>query len=64
MTDPKPRQVEAEKILDALTALSVNLSCHCDVPPHTMVLPASKVREVCDEIDEAVAALKRLLTHP
>ena len=53
--------VEAGKVLDALAALSLDLACHCDVPPHTMILPASKVREACDAIDEAVAALRRIL---
>ena len=56
-----PIVVQADKILDALAALSADLACHCDVPPHTMILPASKVREACDAIDQAVAALKRIL---
>jgi hypothetical protein len=53
---------EASKILDALATLSVDLACHCDVPPHTLVLPAGKVSEVCSAIDQAVLALKRILT--
>jgi hypothetical protein len=61
MNDPAQTAAEASKILDALAALSSDLACHCDVPPHTMILPASKVREACDAIDEAVAALKRIL---
>jgi hypothetical protein len=48
-------------VLDALAALSVDLACHCDVPPHTMILPAGKVREACDAIDEAVVALRHIL---
>ncbi len=52
---------EAGKALDALAALSVELSCHCDVHPDTLILPARKVREACDTIDEAVFALKRIL---
>jgi hypothetical protein len=61
MNTPEQSAAEAGKILDALAALSADLACHCDVPPHTMILPASKVREACDAIDEAVAALKRIL---
>jgi hypothetical protein len=53
---------EASRILDALATLSVDLACHCDVPPHTLVLPAGKVSEVCSAIDQAVLALKRILT--
>ena len=52
---------EVGKVLDALAALSLDLSCHCDVAPHTLVLPASKVREACDAIDVAVDSLKRIL---
>jgi hypothetical protein len=61
MNAPEKTAVEACKVLDALAALSLDLACHCDVPPHTMILPASKVREACDAIDEAVAALRRIL---
>ena len=52
---------EAGRVLDDLAALSIDLSCHCDAPPYKLVLPASKVREACDAIDDAVAALKRIL---
>ncbi len=58
----KDTAIEVGKILDDLAALSIDLSCHCDVPPHTLVLPASKVREACDAIDDAVASLKRILS--
>ena len=61
MDSPEKTAEEAGRILDALAALSADLACHCDVPPHTIILPASKVREACDAIDEAVAALKRIL---
>jgi hypothetical protein len=61
MESPEKTAVEAGQVLDALAALSADLACHCDVPPHTIILPASKVREACDAIDEAVAALKRIL---
>ena len=52
---------EAGKALDALAALSVQLSCQCDVPPETLVLPAGKLREACAVIDEAVSALKKIV---
>jgi hypothetical protein len=58
---PNDTALEVGKVLDTLAALSLDLSCHCDVPPHTLVLPASKLREACDAIDDAVLALKRLL---
>ena len=53
--------VEAAKVLDDLAALSIDLSCHCNVPPHMLVLSASKIREACETIDDAVASLKRIL---
>jgi hypothetical protein len=52
---------EAAKVLDALAAVSMELSCHCGVPPTTLVLSASKVQETCAKIDEAVCALKKIL---
>ena len=61
MQPAKDTAVEAGKILDDLAALSIDLSCHCSTAPHTLVLPASKVREACDAIDDAVASLKRIL---
>jgi hypothetical protein len=54
--------VEAARVLDTLAALSVELACHCDVPPERLVLQAAKVRETCATLDEAVAALKRILS--
>ncbi len=66
MDASKQTTIEAGKALDALAALSVRLSCHYDnVPPHALVLPAAKLREACDTIDEAVGALKKILmsTH-
>ena len=53
--------VEVCKVLDALSALAVDLSCHCDVPPETLILSAQKSRDACAAIDEGVAALKKLL---
>jgi hypothetical protein len=53
--------VKAGRVLDALAALSIRLSCHCDVAPETLVLNAAKVKEACNAIDDAVDALKRIL---
>jgi hypothetical protein len=53
--------IEAGKVLDTLTALSARLSCHCDLPPDTLVLEAGKVKEACDAIDGAVMSLKQIL---
>jgi len=52
---------EASKVLDALAAVSMELSCHCGVPAHTLVLSASQVQETCQKIDDAVCALKKIL---
>ena len=52
---------EAAKVLDALAAVSIDLSCHCSVPPHTLVLSAAKVQDACSKIDDAVGALKKIL---
>ena len=54
--------VEAARVLDDLAALSIDLSCHCNAPPHSLVLTAAKIREACEAIDDAVASLKRILT--
>ena len=52
---------EASKVLDALAAVSMELSCHCGAPAHTLVLSASQVQETCEKIDDAVCALKKIL---
>jgi len=57
----EPTTIEAGRVLDALAALSIRLSCHCDVAPDTLVLNAAKVKEACTAIDDAVDALKRIL---
>jgi len=58
---PQATANEAGKALDALVALSVQLSCHCDVEPDTLVLPARKVHKACSIINEAVLALKKIV---
>jgi len=61
MDRPQFTALEAGKALDALAALSVELSCHCSSHPDKLILPAHKVKEACGIIDEAVAALKKIL---
>jgi len=53
---------EASKVLDALAAVSMELQCHCGEPTHKLVLTASQVQETCAKIDDAVVALKKILT--
>ncbi|MDQ6618738.1 MAG: hypothetical protein M3Z31_03410 [Pseudomonadota bacterium] len=52
---------EVCKILDRLTALSVDLSCHRGPPAERVVLPADTLRDSCKTINEAVSSLKRIL---
>ena len=59
--NPQVTSLEAGKALDALAALSVELSCHRNCHPDTLILPAHKVQEACSIIDEAVTALKKIL---
>ena len=61
MNAPQETAVEAGKALDALAALSAQLSCPCDVHPDTLILPARKVQEACNIIDAAVLALKEIV---
>ena len=60
-TITKETAAEVSKVLDNLTALSVDLSCHRDAPPEHLVLSAEKVRHSCRTISEAVTTLKRIL---
>jgi hypothetical protein len=60
-TATRDTAVEVCKILDRLTALSVDLSCHRGEPADRVVLPAAKLQDSCATINEAVASLKRIL---
>ena len=57
MNPTTAQAAEVCKVLDALSALAVDLSCHCEVPPDTLILSAKKTRDACSAIDEGVAAL-------
>jgi len=61
MTATTDTAAEVCRVLDALAALSVDMSCDCDVPPDTLILSAKKTRDACAAIDEAVAALRKIL---
>jgi hypothetical protein len=53
--------VEVSRVLDTLSALAVELSCQCEVPPDTLILSAQKTRDACAAIEEGVSALKSIL---
>ena len=60
-TATKATAIEVAKVLDTLSALAVDLSCQCDVPPDTLILSAQKTRDACAAIEDGVAALKAIL---
>jgi ribosome-associated translation inhibitor RaiA len=59
----KETALEAGKVLDALSALAVDLSCDCEIPADTLILSAQKTRDACAAIDEAVLALKTIIRN-
>jgi len=61
MTPTTATAAEVSSVLDSLEALAVDLSCHCEVPPDTLILTAQRTRDACAAIDEGVAALRRIL---
>jgi hypothetical protein len=61
MTPTAATAAEVSKVLDALEALAVDLSCDCEVPPDTLILSAQKTREACTAIGEGVTALRNIL---
>ena len=61
MTPTAATSAEVSKVLDALEALAVDLSCDCEVPPDTLVLSAHKTRAACTAIEEGVTALRKIL---
>jgi hypothetical protein len=61
MNPTTAQALEVCKVLDALSALAADLSCHCDVPPDTLILSAKKTRDACAAIEEGVSALKTIL---
>jgi len=61
MNPTKETAIEVCKVLDTLSALAVELSCHCDVPPDTLILSARRTRDACVAIEDGVSALKTIL---
>ena len=61
MNPTSAQAVEVCKVLDALAALAVDLSCHCEVPPDTLILSAKRTRDACTAIEEGVGALREIL---
>ena len=61
MTPTAATAEEVSKVLDALEALAADLSCHCEVPPDTLILSAQKTRDACAAIEGGVAALRNVL---
>ena len=49
--------------LDALSAVSIDLYCYCDVAPDTLLVSAGKTREACEAIKEGIEALKAIVEH-
>ena len=61
MTPTAATAAEVSKVLDALEALAVDLSCDCEVPPDTLILSAQKTRDACAAIEGGVSALRNIL---
>lgn len=61
MQETKKTAMEVCTVLDSLSALSQDLSCHVQAPQDTLVLSAGKTHDACLAIDEAVKALKKIL---
>ena len=51
---------ELYKVMDALVALKVDLSCDPHIPGETLVLSAEKSRDACDALQTASAAIKHI----
>lgn len=61
MQTTRKMAIEVGTVLDSLTALSQDLSCHGKTDREALVLTAGKTQDACDAIDEAVTALKEIL---
>ena len=62
MTSNNNPDAELGRVLDALNAIRLDLSCYGNHPPHVLVLSAAKVRDTCRALDDAVFGLKRILS--
>jgi len=51
---------ELYKVMDALVALKVDLSCDPHIPGEALVLSAEKARYACEALETASASIKHL----
>jgi len=51
---------ELYKIMDALAALKIDLTCDPHIPGESLVLSASKVRDACEALHSATASIKEV----
>ena len=51
---------ELYKVMDALVALKVELSCDPHIPGEALVLSAEKARDACEALESASASIKHL----
>jgi len=51
---------ELYKIMDALVALKIDLSCDPHIPGEALVLSAEKARDACEALETASASIKHL----
>ena len=49
---------ELYKVMDALVALKIDLSCDPHVPGEALVLSAAKARDACEALNTATASIK------
>ena len=51
---------ELYKVMDALVALKVELSCDPHIPGEALVLSAEKARDACEALDIASTSIRHL----
>ena len=51
---------ELYKVMDALVALKVDLSCDPHIPGEALVLSAEKARDACEALESASASIKHV----
>ena len=51
---------ELYKVMDALVALKIDLSCDPHIPGEALALSADKARDACEALETASASIKHL----
>ena len=51
---------ELYKVMDALVALKIDLSCDPQIPGEALVLSAAKARDACEALQSATTSIKKL----